>query len=564
MLVRIQILNYAIVDYLDLEFAPNMTVLTGETGAGKSILVDALGLALGDRADSGTIRQGAERAEVSAIFALTNLPAVRANITEHALDENGEDGESEKECLLRRVLGKDGRSRAFINGRTVPLQSLRELGGLLVDIHGQHDHQSLLVRDIQRQILDDYTGNTALLATVAERYRQLHRLATEYERIRQAAADRENRLDYLRFQLQELDDLALQGGELEVLEEEHRWLAHATRLLEGGQAALARLQGDGVPSALALLSRARNELRPLQGVDARLTPATELLEGAVIQVEEAAAGLRHYLSSLDLDPQRLDFVEGRLAAVMELSRKHRVEPMELSALMARLRGEAAELERSEIRAEELAAEVETARRAYQEVAAILHAARIRVGTELAGRVTENIRALGMPGGRFEVACTLLEDQAGPNGTDRVEFLVSTNPGSPARPLSKVVSGGELSRISLALQVLVATNLRVPTLVFDEVDVGIGGRVAGIVGRLLHHLGEQRQVLCVTHLPQVAAEGHHHLLVTKHTDGITTRTNIRPLESDERVQEIARMLGGVELTDQTRAHAQEMVNLAQQT
>ncbi|CAK0770951.1 DNA repair protein RecN [Gammaproteobacteria bacterium] len=563
MLTHIQIRGYAIVDHLDLDIGPNMTVLTGETGTGKSILVDALGLALGDRADTSAVRQGAERAEVSAVFAVNNLPTVRAYLTDHELDEDDENGETNKECLLRRVVGKDGRSRSFINGRTVPLQSLRELGELLVDIHGQHAHQSLLVRDVQRQILDDYANNTALLTTVAERYRNLHRLATEYERIRQAAANRENRLDYLRFQLQELDDLALQAGELETLEEEHRWLTHATRLLEGGQTALARLQGEGAPCALSLLSRARNELRPLQGVDARLAPAAELLEGALIQVEEAAAGLRHYLTALELDPQRLDFVEGRLAAVMELSRKHRIEQTELPTLTARLRRETEELERSEIRAEELAAELAAARHAYREVASTLHAARTRVGTQLAERVTENMHALGMPGGRFEVACTPIDNQEGPHGTDRVELLVSTNPGSPFRPLNKVVSGGELSRISLALQVLVATNLRVPTLVFDEVDVGIGGRVAGIVGRLLHRLGEQRQVLCVTHLPQVAAEGHQHLLVTKHTDGISTHTGIRALEPEGRVLEIARMLGGIELTDQTRAHAQEMLHLAQQ-
>jgi len=314
---------------------------------------------------------------------------------------------------------------------------------------------------------------------------------------------------------------------------------------------------------LSLLSRACNELRPLQGVDARLTSTAELLEGVVIQVEEAIAGLRHYLTALELDPQRLDFVEGRLTRVAELARKHRVEQTELFALTTRLQKEVAELERSEVRAEELTTQLMAARRTYQEIAATLHTTRVQVGTELAERVTENMHALGMPGGRFEVACTPLEE-GGPSGTDRVEFLVSTNPGSPFRSLSKVVSGGELSRISLALQVLVATNLRVPTLVFDEVDVGIGGRVAAIVGRLLHRLGEQRQVLCVTHLPQVASEGHQHLLVTKHTDGVSTHAGIRILEPDERMLEIARMLGGIELTDQTRAYAREMIHLAQQT
>ncbi len=567
MLTRIHILNYAIVDRLEVELGPHMTVLTGETGAGKSILVDALGLVLGDRADTSVVRHGADRAEVLAVFTVTDLPRVQAYLADNALDEDAEDagdGTPEKECILRRIVGKDGRSRAFINGRTVPLQSLRALGALLVDIHGQHAHQSLLIRDTQRQILDDYANHPSILATVSSQYETLHQLSKEYERVQRSTADRENRLAYLRFQLQEIDDFALQVGEAEVLEEERRWLVHAARLLEGGQSALARLQAEGAPNALGLLFRARNELRPLQGIDARLVPAAELIESAVIQLEEASAGLRHYLATLEVDPRRMDFVEDRLVALKELARKHRVDPTELASLADRLRKETSDLEQSETRTAELAAQVALARRAYQEGAMTLHIKRTQIGTDLAVRVTENLHALGMPSGRFEVACTLIEDQEGSHGMDRVEFLVSTNLGSPFYPLGKVVSGGELSRISLALQVLVATNLRVPTLVFDEVDVWVGGRVAGIVGRLLHVLGERRQVVCITHLPQVAAEGHHHLLVTKHTDGISTRTEIRPLETQERVREIARMLGGVELTDQTYAHAMEMIHLAHPT
>ena len=571
MLTRIQVLNYAIVDCLEVELGPHMTVLTGETGAGKSILVDALGLVLGDRADASAIRCGAERAEVIAAFTVTELPAVRAYLTDHALDADDQEtaavdsgGEITQECLLRRVVGKDGRSRAFINGRSVPLQSLRELGALLVDIHGQHAHQSLLVRDTQRQILDDYANNQRWLSTVAERYEALRHLVAEYERIRQNAADRENRLEYVQFQLREIDGLAVQDGELEALEAERRWLSQAARLLDGVRSALTRLQGDGAPNVLALLFRARNELRSLQGIDARLNPTTELMEGAVIQLEEAAAGLRHYLDMLELDPNRLQFVEDRVVAIKELARKHRIDPAELPMLTARLRQESIELEQSETRAAQLITQVDAARHAYREVAQTLHVARSQAGATLAECVTENLHALGMPGGSFAVACTLSADQESASGMDRVEFLVSTNPGSPAQPLGKVVSGGELSRISLALQVLVATNLRVPTLIFDEVDVGVGGRVAGIVGRSLHNLGERRQVLCVTHLPQVAAEGHHHLRVAKYVDGATTRVDIHALAAEERVQEIARMLGGVELTDQTHAHALEMLHLAHKT
>ncbi len=549
MLNHIQILNYAIVDSLDVDLGPNMTVLTGETGAGKSILVDALGLVLGDRADADAVREGALRAEVSAAFTVTALPMVRTYLADHALLEDDVDpakdthSEVDAECLIRRVVGKDGRSRAFVNGRAVPLQTLRELGALLVDIHGQHAHQSLLVRDAQREILDDYADNVGLQREVATCYESLRQLSTEYQRIHQATADRENRLEYLRFQIRELDDMAVKEGELDALEEERRWLAHATRLQDGGRSALVRLEGEGVPNVLGLLFRVRNDLRPLQGIDARLASVAELVEGAVIQAEEAAVGLRHYLETLDLDPHRMDFVEERLIAIKELARKFRIEPAALAELAERLRHEIAELEQSELRTEALASSVAAARRTYREVATRLHAARTRMGAELAERVTKNLHALGMPGGHFEVACTFLADQEGESGMDRVEFLVSTNPGSPMRPLAKVVSGGELSRISLALQVLVATNLRVPTLVFDEVDVGVGGRVAGIVGRLLHKLGERCQVLCVTHLPQVAAEGHHHLLVTKSTESGATRVAIRALAAEERVQEIARMLGG---------------------
>ena len=553
MLTHIQIRDYAIVDSLALDFAEGMTVLTGETGAGKSILVDALGLALGDRAEAGVVRHGAERAEVTVIFKVT--PSTQAWLA--ARDLEGED-----DCLVRRIVSREGRSRAYINGHPVPLQSLRELGEQLVDIHGQHAHQSLLSRDNQREVLDGYGGYPALVITAGDAWQALRELQQTHQRLCQAATDRESRLDYLRFQLEELTTLGLHPGELESLEGEHRLLANASRLLEGGQGALTRLQGEGSVTGLGLLVRARQELRGLRDVDSRLGTVVDLLENAVIQAQEAAGELRHYLASLELDPRRLAWVEDRLGAATELARKHRIPPTELPALTARLQQEVIELQQVEQRVDDLTSQLTTAQEGYQQAATALHQARCHSGVLLSQQVTDNLQRLGMPGGQFQVDCQFQESHAGPNGSDRVEFLVSTNPGQPFRPLAKVVSGGELSRISLSLQVLVATSLRVPTLIFDEVDVGIGGRVAEIVGRLLRQLGQRWQVLCVTHLPQVAAQGHHHLLVQKHSNGETTHTVIRSLLADERVGEIARLLGGVAITQQTLAHAQEIIALAQ--
>ncbi|MDS4031260.1 MAG: DNA repair protein RecN [Candidatus Contendobacter sp.] len=553
MLTQLRIRDFAIVEELELELAAGMTAITGETGAGKSILVDAIGLLLGDRADSGVIRHGAERADLSASFDLDALPAARAWLAERDLDRD-------RECHLRRVVARAGRSRGYINGVPQPTQALRELGEQLVDIHGQHEHQSLLRREAQRQLLDDYAGNQALTVELAERYRTWSRLRRELRELRQAASERDARLDILRHHLRELTALNLAEGEVTDLEGEQRRLAHASQLLDTGQRLLGWLSDDEDSSMLDRLDRGLRELDALGRLDARLAPVGDMLNTARIQIQEASDELRGYVQALDLDPEHLAQIEQRLAAAHQLARKHRVAAEELSALRARFEAEQDTLEHSETRLDELQRAVKTARAAYQADADRLSERRAAAARDLGERVSMALAGLGMAGGRFAIMLERLE-QPTPAGLESVEFQVSANPGQPMRPLAKVASGGELSRISLAIQVIAAHAARIPTLIFDEVDVGIGGGVAEIVGRQLRALGGGRQVLCVTHLPQVAAQAHRQFKAEKQTDGATTHTQVVALEADERVREIARMLGGLAVTENTLAHAQEMVDQA---
>ncbi|MCP5419639.1 MAG: DNA repair protein RecN [Gammaproteobacteria bacterium] len=550
MLIHLQLRDFAIVDYLELDFAPGMSVLTGETGAGKSIIVDALGLLLGDRGDSTVVRHGAERTEISAVFDLGGLPAALDWLKERDLD-------SDVQCHVRRVINRGGRSRAYIGGTPQPLQQIKEFGELLIDIHGQHEHQSLLRRDAQRQLLDDHADNQKLLDALAGHYRHWNEFNRRLAALREAAVQREARLDLLRFQVQELQALNYQSGEMATLEVEHKRLAHAGRLQAFCQQALQRLYDDDTVSVQGLLSQTLQELDALLTVDPRLTASSELLNAALIQVQEASDELRHYGQTLDLDPDQLTTLEQRLADIHRLVRKHRVETDELPALLAGLAEELDRLENSEVHEAQLERERDQARRAYDQQADRLSERREAAAQELAERVSAAMQTLGMPGGCFSVTLERLERPAA-FGCETVEFWVSANPGQPLKPLSRVASGGELSRISLALQVIAARNARIPTLIFDEVDSGIGGAVAEMVGRQLRALGEQRQVLCVTHLPQVAALGHHQLKVDKQTDGHSTRTAIEWLDDARRIEEIARMLGGVQVTEQTRAHARELV------
>lgn len=553
MLIQLRIRDFAIVEDLELDLAAGMTAVTGETGAGKSILVDAIGLLLGDRSDSSTVRQGAERADISAVFDLEQLPTARAWLAERDLDV-------ERECHLRRVIAGNGRSRNYINGVPQPAQALRDLGELLVDIHGQHEHQSLLRRDSQRQLLDNHAGHLALVAELSRTFQSWSQQRQELQALRQASAERDARTDILGYHLRELTALNLAEGEVAELEADQRRLANASQLLEIGQRLLAGLNDSDGDSLTDRLNHSLHDLASLKRLDARLGPIGELLNAASIQIQEAAGELRGYVQELDLDPAHLAQIEQRLTAAHQLARKHRVAAEELPALRVRFEAELDTLTHSETRLETLEQAVKDALATYRGHAKELTERRIAAARELDERISQALAGLGMPGGRFATVLTSL-DKPTAAGAETVEFQVSANPGQPLRPLAKVASGGELSRISLAIQVIAAHAARIPTLIFDEVDTGIGGGVAEVVGRQLRALGQGRQVLCVTHLPQVAAQAHQQLKVEKRTDGESTHTEVRRLALDERVTEIARMLGGLELTANTLAHAQEMVEKA---
>ncbi len=556
MLTHLRIRDFAIVEALDLELMAGMTAVTGETGAGKSILVDAIGLLLGDRADSSTVRHGAERADISAVFALDALPTAQAWLAEHDLSGEGE-------CHLRRVIANNGRSRNYINGIPQPAQALRELGQWLVDIHGQHEHQSLLRRDAQRQLLDDYADNSRLASQLAEHYQTWHRLRQALRDLRQASTERDARLDILRYHLTELAALNLAEGEMAMLESEQRRLANASQLLDTSQRLLDTLSEGDEGAITDRLGHGLRELEALGRLDAKLIPVSELLGAALIQVQECSNELRSYVQALDLDPAHLAQIEQRLTAAHQLARKHRLDAGELIALRARLEAERNALEHSETRLDELQQAAKAAQAAWQHAAEHLSARRTTAAQALGERLSQALAGLGMPGGRFAIHLEPL-DKPAPGGLETVEFQVSANPGQPLRPLAKVASGGELSRISLAIQVITARAARIPTLIFDEVDSGIGGGVAEVVGRQLRTLGHHRQVLCVTHLPQVAAQAHQQLKVEKRTDGHITHTQVHTLDAEKRITEIARMLGGLELTAHTLAHAQEMVEKAAAT
>ncbi|MDX1481730.1 MAG: DNA repair protein RecN [Woeseiaceae bacterium] len=552
MLLNLQVRNFAIVDEIDVDFEPGLSVLTGETGAGKSILVDALGLILGERGGSGLVREGARRAEFSAEFDLTALPEAIAWLEEQSLD-------LDSECVLRRVIGADGRSRAYINGNAVPLQNLKAIGEFLADIHGQHFHQSLGRRDVQRDLLDHFGELTELRAEVEAAFVEWQQVDAALRELREAAAERESRLDLLEFQVNELDALNADGDEIEALTAERRKLQNADRLAAGLTAALDALyDGDG-DTVQSLVSAAVQELHGLADFDDDLAPIVSLLEEASIQVNEAADGLRRYGDGLDADPARREWVEDRLHGIRDVARKHRVEPEDLGEVQTRLRDELESLRNAAERGDALERDAGEKRRVYLERAAALSSARAETAVRLAAEVTAAMSGLGMPEGRFDVTVEPRDHSlARRDGLDSIEYRISANPGSPLMPLSRVASGGELSRMSLAIQVVASGGSRIPTMVFDEVDSGVGGGVAEMVGRRLRDLGSRRQVLCVTHLPQVASQADHHLRIHKLTDGKTTRTRVTPLGEDERVEELARMLGGVDITQRTRDHAAEML------
>lgn len=552
MLQSLHIRDFAIVKALELHFEPGFTVLTGETGAGKSILIDALALALGERAEAGVIRHGATRAEVSASFALAPKSDAAAWLKDNDLEDEGS-------CLLRRVVEAEKSSRAYINGRPVPVQTLRELGELLVDIHGQHEHQSLLKRDAQRRILDDHAGLGETLTQLEKHYHEWRALTERLDTLSKESSDRASRLELLRHQVRELEALNLTADEVPKLEEEHARLANGAELVEGAQAVAQAVYDDDEQACAALLARAQGRLEALAKFDPKMSAIAQLLSEASIQIDEAASQLHQYLDSLELDPARLEWVENRIAQVHDLARKHRVKPEELPQVFERLKTELGDVEDYDLNLDKLKDGIARERDEFLKLAKDVSRKRKDTAKKLSQSVTAGMQELGMPGGRFEITLDALpEGELNPHGLERVEFLVSANPGQPAKPLNKVASGGELSRISLAIQVVTSAHGRVPTLIFDEVDVGVGGRVAEIVGRELRALGEKCQALCITHLAQVAAQGQHHVQVAKRADGSATHIAAQPLAGEERVAEIARMIGGVEISNKTLAHAEDML------
>ena len=555
MLIRLQVRDFAIIEAIELELRPGLTVLTGETGAGKSILVDALQLLAGGRGGPEMIRHGAERAEVAATFDLGKAPAGLTRwLEEQSIDSGGE-------LIVRRVVSADGRSRAYLNGQSVPVQLLREAGSILVDIHGQHEFQSLTRAAAQRELLDAFGRLEPLAGQVGIAYRVWREMLERTLELETRARDREAKLDLLKFQVGELQALSLEEGEVARLTEERSRLMNRGRLAEAAQSALAALYQAEDGNAHASVSRALQPLRAGSALDPKLAPVVALAEEAAVQIREAARELERYGESLDLDTQRQHEVERRLAAIEELARKNRVTPLELLPRAAQLAAELEELERAEVDLAVLRKELSAALDRYREQAQALSAKRTAAATVLAKSITKRMQTLGMSGGRLEVdVAQARSTEPAQHGLDDVEFRVSTNPGQPPRALAKIASGGELSRLSLAVQVA-GTAQETRSMVFDEVDSGIGGAVAEIVGRELRALGERSQVLCVTHLPQVASQGHHHLRVAKTTDGKTTRTSLTVLSDEDRVEELARMLGGVDVTSKAREHAREMLQVA---
>jgi DNA repair protein RecN (Recombination protein N) len=552
MLTQLKLRDLVIVDQAELEFGPGLTALTGETGAGKSIVVDALLLIAGGRGAGDIVRQGAERAEVAAAFSLLSADALRW-LEEQSIEHEGE-------LILRRVLGADGRSRAYVNGQLVPLQSLREIAELLIEIHGQQEHQHLLKRSAQRGLLDARIAPAAV-AAVTELYGRYRSCRAEYESLRAAAENRESRLDLLRYQLAELKAEVTTPADIEALFVEQKRIAGRGRLAQAASGALNAVYDEESASAHDLLAKASGALRAAVETDPKLGPAAQLLSEAAILVREAADSLRHYLDALDMDPARQEEIERRAAALEGLARKHRQSVAELPAQLERTVVEIRSLEGAELSLAECERALASLERDYRGAAQRLTEARRRAAEALGAEITGLMQSLGMTGGRFAVSVEAAEDEFGPHGGDSIEFLVSANPGQPVRSLAKVASGGELSRISLAVQVAAAADTDALCRVFDEVDSGIGGAVAEIVGRQLRSLGAHAQVLCVTHLAQVAAQAHAQFRVTKLTDGKVTRTAVKPLTREERVDEIARMSGGIDITEQARAHARAMLAAA---
>ncbi|KZN15177.1 DNA repair protein RecN [Marinomonas sp. TW1] len=554
MLTSIAISNFAIVESLELEFKQGMTVISGETGAGKSIMVDALSLCLGDRTDASVVRHGEKKADISASFDIQDYPHVHQWLEERDLEQ-------EQHCILRRVISKEGRSKAYINGRPCTLSDLKEVGGQLVDIHGQHEHQSLLKKHAQRQQLDEYGQLTELSKQVHQQYQVWRQLKDELFAKQNQSAEQDAKIQLLSYQAQELEQLDLKTGEIESLEQEQTFLSNIADSQVKAYQASNLLADNEEGSICSLLNQAIHSASQINPPTQELESALEMMNAALIQAQEATDSLRHYQDTLEQDPERLTSVENRLSDIYDTARRHKCLPETLISLRESVEGELSKLQGGEESLEALKEKEESAYEKLTALATNLTEQRISTKDELAKKVEEQIHGLGMPHARFYIQCQPL-NQVSANGFEDIEYMIASNPGQPAQPLRKVASGGELSRISLGIQVVTAHTSTIPTLVFDEVDVGISGGIAEVVGRMLRSVGQRGQVFSVTHLAQVAAQGHQHLQVSKKVINEATSSEVKVLKEQDRTQEIARLLGGLELTEQTLAHAREMLSNVQ--
>lgn len=553
MLTEIHIRDLATIEELDLPLKHGGSVITGETGAGKSIFIEAIELALGARGSANIIRAGKERADISLYFDISKLPNAGEWLQSHDFSQD------KPECIIRRVLSADGRSRSYINGYPATQHLARELGEFLFHLHGQYEQQVLLKADNQRELLDRYAGHMSLthdIKACAERWKKLE---NDIQQLRAASAKRSERSDYLRFQLDELNTLNVRDGEWEKLEAEHHKLTHSEELLRNIQRSIALLD-DGEQNVLTSLTDIRKSLEAVQTVDKKITAWLSTLNSAEIQLSDMKIELSDYLEETELDPERLQFIEQRVTAIYDTARKHKIQPQELTALHQRLQQEWDTLENSDSDLAKLAEQQKSTAAEYKKLAAELSKNRAKVAASLEKTITKSIRALSLPHGEFHIALEAEEHAMSAHGAEKIVFHIKTNPDQKLQPLVKAISGGELSRLSLAVHLALADRISTPTLIFDEVDTGVGGATAEKIGKLLRTLGETYQIFCVTHQPQVAACGQHHMLVEKTFVGNSTYTRLRFLNPQERKNEVARMLGGEKITDTTLKHAEEMLGI----
>lgn len=558
-LTELTIRNFAIIKHLELEVDQGLTVVTGETGAGKSILLDALNLILGSRAEAEMIRHGEDQCEITAQFSINGLPNVQSWLKERDLDQATDDINT---CLVRRVVRVNKPTKCYINDQPTTLTSLRELGYMLVDLHGQHEHQSLMRMAEQRRIIDQFADHSDVLKVMSKLASQVHRIERELKSVSQNQTDTADRMELMSFQLNELDEASVIGGEFEELEQEHSRLSNSQGLTEGIETAIDSLFHNEASNVSSELGRIVNQLAPLVKFDSNLQGANELLNSALAQVEEAQAALESARAKIDQDPERLQEVEQRRDTLINLARKHRCAENALPARHQSLQTEYQRLESAHTKPERLQKELESLKDQYITIAHAVSASRQAVAESLSKSISEQMQDLGMSGGKLSINVEphISDDVIiSEHGIDHIEFMVSTNHGMPLKSLNKTASGGEMSRISLAIQVITSEKSETPTLVFDEVDVGVGGKVAQIVGTRLRKLGRNAQVICITHLPQVASQGDQHIFIDKVSTDSETYSTLVKLDDEMRTMEIARMLGGEVITERTRAHAQEMLS-----